>query len=168
VKALPLWQPYASLVATGQKRIETRAFSPARFGLRPGDRFAIYATKGTGPGGKAAYWNRLADFRHLLVRAHDVSTKLSVYEQVVALDEALPRGQLIATCTLALASRMTAHWVERVILNNPVEHALGLYAPDRWAWMLTRVSRFPSPVDPPDGGSRQGAFEVPVTSLPCV
>jgi hypothetical protein len=38
-------------------------------------------------------------------------------------------------------------------------HEYGIYAPDRWAWMLTRVSRFPSPVDPPEGRQPPGGFQ---------
>jgi hypothetical protein len=43
VKALPLWQPWASLVEVGAKRIETRHW-PAPAALL-GQRIAIHATK---------------------------------------------------------------------------------------------------------------------------
>jgi hypothetical protein len=48
VKALPLNQPWATLVAIEAKRIETRGYPPRRLGLHVGQRIAIYATKGLG------------------------------------------------------------------------------------------------------------------------
>ncbi len=43
MKALPLWQPWATLVALGAKRIETRSWPAPRWVL--GERIAIHATK---------------------------------------------------------------------------------------------------------------------------
>ena len=43
MKALSLWQPWASLVADGRKRIETRSWRPPEYLI--GKRLAIHATK---------------------------------------------------------------------------------------------------------------------------
>jgi len=43
MKALSLWQPWATLMAAGYKRIETRSWAPR--GLRAGDLVAIHAAK---------------------------------------------------------------------------------------------------------------------------
>jgi hypothetical protein len=44
IPVLGMWQPHASLVALGEKRVETRAFSAGRFHIKPGP-LAIHATK---------------------------------------------------------------------------------------------------------------------------
>jgi hypothetical protein len=43
MKAISLWQPWASLMAAGYKRIETRSWAPR--GLKPGQLVAIHAAK---------------------------------------------------------------------------------------------------------------------------
>lgn len=44
IPVLGLWQPYASLLALQEKRVETRAFPAARFRIKPGP-LAIHAAK---------------------------------------------------------------------------------------------------------------------------
>ena len=136
MKALPLWQPWASLVAMGAKRVETRGYSPWRLGLQLGQRIAIHATKR--------------------------ESELWLCEQEYFFDyvggQSLPLGALIATCTLARASEITEASAAALLEHNPQEHAFGHYAPGRWAWVLTDVLALPEPV--PFRGS-QGTFDVP-------
>lgn len=166
VKALPLWQPYASLVAMGVKRVETRHFPPSRLGLEAGQRIAIYATLGTGPGGKAAYLAKLAELRHLLAAPPRFEGGLHA-AQVLRLADELPRGKVIATATLASAEQMTPQALVYAWRHYPTEVVCGDWKVGRWAWQLTDVRTFdpfaPPPLPVVNGrrrGSRQGAFNI--------
>jgi activating signal cointegrator 1 len=137
VKALPLWQPWASLVALGAKRVETRGYPPERLGLRVGQRIAIHATK--------------------------TDRELRFCDQPFFRDHvpdpaALPLGAVIATCTLVRASQITAEKAAELARLNPREHAFGDYTPGRWAWVLGDVEQLLAPV--PFRGS-QGTFDAP-------
>lgn len=136
MKALPLWQPWASLVALGAKRVETRGYPPARLGLHTGQRIAIHATK-------TQHELRFCD--QPFFRDH------------VPDPEALPLGAIICTCTLTRASQITAETAAELARINPQEHAFGDYTPGRWAWVLADAERI-APV--PFKGS-QGTFDVP-------
>jgi hypothetical protein len=140
VKALPLWQPWASLVAVGAKRVETRHWpAPPRL---IGQRIAIHATKtkdhmaigGTEP------------FRSALV---------GEYPQMIS---GLPLGAIVATVVLARCSEITVESADELERRNPDEYAFGNYAPGRFAWVLRDVERLAVPV--PFKGS-QGIFDVP-------
>lgn len=137
MKALPLWQPWASLVAVGAKRVETRGYPPRRIGLTAGQRIAIHATK---------------------TPEHLWFCHLEHFRDHVAIPGALPLGAVIATCTLARASEITSESSALLQERNPAEFAFGDYTPGRWAWVLTNVVELLTPL--PWRGS-QGAFDVP-------
>lgn len=158
MKALPLWQPWASLVVCGAKRVETRGFSPSRLGLRDGQRLAIHATKAWGNprlgGMDVAEFVMLctsSPFRHVLLGAGFRS-----YGD-------LPRGALVGVCVLDHATEITADFAAKLAVTNPTEYHFGDYTPGRWAWALRDVQALPAPI--PFRGS-QGAFDVPDTLLP--
>jgi hypothetical protein len=137
MKALPLYQPWATLVATGAKRVETRAYPPSRVGLRCGERIAIHATKTT---------------RELRF------CTLPYFRDHVPDPAALPLGALLAECTLARARQITSAAAAALLARDPAEHAFGDYTPGRWAWVLADVELLAAPV--PFRGS-QGKFDVP-------
>jgi len=134
MKALPLWQPWASLVAIGAKRIETRHW-PAPASVI-GQRIAIHATKTT---------------QHL-----DIASEAPFNQYLTPED--LPLGALIATAVLHRCSEMTADAIETLERTHPHEHAFGLYEPGRFAWVLRDVRHLATPV--PFRGA-QGLFDVP-------
>jgi len=135
VKALPLWQPWASLVAIGAKRVETRHW-PAPDWLI-GQRIAIHATKT-----KDHLW---------LLEEHPFDVYLRT-------PELLPLGAVIATVVLDRCSEITEASAAELEERSAHEFAFGNYAPGRFAWVLRDVA----PVAPPLAfrGS-QGIFEVP-------
>jgi hypothetical protein len=134
VKALPLWQPWASLVAVGAKRIETRHWrAPASL---MGQRIAIHATKRT-----SELW----------------LCEEEPFSEYVVADE-LPLGAVIATVVLDRCREMTAESIATLERANPHEAAFGLYEVGRFAWVLRDVERLAVPV--PFRGS-QGIFDVP-------
>lgn len=166
MKTIPLWQPYASLIAVGEKRIETRHWSaPASLICR---RVAIHATKGTGPGGERAYRELLntEPFRSALAEhgldsdAHRGLHRDPVTGELAPLipADALPRGAIVATAVLDRCTEMTAQVIAMLELNRPREHAFGYYEPGRYAWVLRDVKPLATPI--PFTGS-QGIFDVP-------
>lgn len=141
IKALPLWQPWATLVAAGAKRIETRSYPPARVGLRDGQRIAIHATKR-----ETELW--LCSYEYFVDHLPPTSE--------------IPLGAILATCTLERGFYVTAGWGDELRRSDPQEHMFGNYAAGRWAWFLRDVERLPEPV--PFRGS-QGTFDVPLELL---
>jgi hypothetical protein len=126
IKAITLWQPWASLVAIGSKRIETRSWSTSYRGL-----LAIHAAKRFPKeamdlcqldpfrGALWPFWNRLG----------------------FVVVNALPRGSIVAVCELQSLVEITA-------TNAPTEPELsfGDYAPGRWAWYLENVKELLKPI----------------------
>lgn len=133
MKALPLWQPWASLVAIGAKQIETRHW-PAPTAL-VGQRFAIHATK-------------TPEHLHLCERA-------PFDRYLHGTKGVLPLGAIVATVVLDRCERITVELARDLALD---ELAFGDYTPGRYAWRLRDVAA----VTPPRAyrGS-QGIFEVP-------
>lgn len=135
MKAIPLWQPWASLVACGAKRVETRHW-PAPSWL-VGERIAIHATKTN-----AYVWLCMTE----------------PFNRYLREPEGLPLGAVIATATLDRCTEMTAESIAELKASQPEEHAFGLYEPGRFAWVLRDVEPLPAAV--PFRG-RQGIFDVP-------
>lgn len=140
MKALPLWQPWASLVALGAKRVETRHW-PAPTALI-GQRIAIHATK---------------TMDHLAIGGTEPfrSALIAEYPQMIS---GLPLGAIVATVVLARCGEITEATANELALRNPAEFAFGNYEPGRFAWVLQDVEQLAAPV--PFTG-RQGIFDVP-------
>jgi hypothetical protein len=145
VKALPLWQPWASLVAVEAKRIETRHWAPPRALI--GQRIAIHATKT-----KAQLWIvGESPFAERLMQALDAGT-------LVEVDGQLPLGAIVATAVLDRCEEITYAFADELYVRDPDEFAFGNYGAGRFAWFLRDVERLAVPV--PFRGS-QGIFTVP-------
>ena len=126
MKALTLTQPWATLVAIGAMRIETRSWSTAYRGP-----LAIHAAKGF------PRW------------ARRFTTLPECYEAVrnnytMRLNDAAayPLGQVIATCRLVAVKRTEA--VRDALTTR--ELALGDFGDFRFAWELADVVELPEPV----------------------
>lgn len=122
MKTLSLSQPWASLVASGAKRIETRSWRTDYRGP-----LAIHAAKGFPVWAKDACIQE--PFASALARAG-----------TGALSE-LPLGSVLAVVRLVDCQRITA---DR--LPAEPERSFGDYTPGRLAWILHGVDRFPAPV----------------------
>jgi hypothetical protein len=134
VRAISLWQPWASLVAVGAKRVETRHW-PAPTTI-VGQRIAIHATK-------------TRDWLHLC--------SVEPFASYVADREALPLGAIVATVVVDRSRRITPEAAAQLELEAPHEFAFGNYA-GGYAWVLRDVKKLDEPI--PFRGS-QGIFEVP-------
>jgi len=146
IRVLPVWQPYASLLISGAKRIETRAYPPTRLGLRAGQRIGIHAAKERRGLSVCGEWP---------------------FTEYVADADSLPLGAVIGTAILDRATQMTAEAIVRLEAGHEVEREFGFYEPGRWAWVLRDPQPLPQPV-PPDSVpayERQGAFDFPLELL---
>ena len=125
MKALSLWQPWASAIAQGLKTCETRSWSTDYRGP-----LIICATKRGLSGAERAkmeenrWWRRVLEL-----------LKVSAIED-------LPTG--VALCQATLADVL---WTEKASPVNELDRFLGDWTPGRYAWKLTGVERFmPVPV----------------------
>lgn len=135
MKAVPLWQPWASLVAVGAKRVETRHW-PAP-GYLVGRRIAIHATK-------TRDWLHMCD-------------EEPFNEYLGGQAPRLPLGAVIATVVLDRCREITYEKALELEERNWHEFAFGNYEPGRFAWVLRDVEA----IDPIPFRGSQGIFEVP-------
>lgn len=129
MKAITLYQPYATLIAIGAKRIETRGWRARYRGP-----LAIHAARAFPPEARALC--RREPFRAALQHGGYVSP------------DALPLGAIVATCRLVECvptERDAERPSEHVPPGDTPERAFGSYAPGRYLWLLGDVV----PVSPP-------------------
>lgn len=153
MRAISLWQPWATLVAVEEKRFETRHWkTPFRGEL------AIHASKTFRSDCK-----RLAQtdrFSKALKRGCLKDSGLNEQEQeAIPFDEILlPLGGVVAVVELVEIIPVEV-WLQRhchrglVMEKHVNEFAFGNYEPGRFAWKLENVRRLKSPVACP---GRQG------------
>lgn len=149
MKALSLWQPWASAIALGAKRIETRSWKTNYQGP-----LLIHA--GKSQNGHELWCDLVQPIVMKLVGQNDCPGWMF-----------LPFGALVATCDLLGCVRITNDWHEGATINRhgsgeiiltAQELALGNYYPGRVGWILANVRALPKPI--PYRG-RQGLFNVP-------
>lgn len=170
MKTLTLTQPWASLVALGAKRIETRSWMTSYRGP-----LAIHAAKGLRPvGGIHGLIDVCAEepFRSALATA-------GIWKGGVRKDR-LPLGAIVAVCQL-VGCYPTArtdgsdgsrpaycthagrqHGDRRLVIVEGDELAFGDYSPGRYAWLLADVRALPTPI--PCAGAL-GLWDVPAPLL---
>ena len=137
MKALTLTQPWATLVAMGAKRIETRSWSTKYRG-----RLAIHAAKSFPKEARA------------LCFAEPFASVLGDNVDWVFGD--LPTSAIVATCELIAVRKIFIgvdgwewdgptgrHW--RYLLAEQ-ERAFGDYTPGRYAWLLANIEPLPAPI----------------------
>lgn len=139
MKALTLHQPWASLVAIGAKRFETRSW-PAPRTLQPGDLLAIHASK------RAA----VCGYDEMPVGAGYAATEALGGSWLVA--RAIPTGCVLAVCKFISCSEMRL----QNLTTERNELLWGDWTPGRYAWELRVAYRMPEPI--PARG-RQGLWE---------
>lgn len=142
MRCLPLWQPWASLVAIEAKRVETRHWPAPPWII--GQRIAIHATLRRDDLPLAC----VSPFADRLLAALGAGT-------LVEVDGKLPLGAIICTAVIDRCSEMTAESIAALRDRDPDEHAFGLYRPGRFAMVLRDVERFAVPVA---FKGRQGKF----------
>ena len=130
MKALSLWQPWATLLINGWKSVETRSWGTPERGL-----IAIAATATLPAEGRRAL--ELPDFQDALFHCNP-------HVGVVPGD--LPYGAILGVAKIGDCREMTE---ERIALrreHEPMEYAFGVYRPGRYEWHIERVTRFVEPI----------------------
>jgi activating signal cointegrator 1 len=122
---ITLWQPWASLIALGIKKFETRSW-------------------------ETSYRGKI--FIHAAARKVDKDAvgKISQYAEIPENSE-FPLGCIVAIADLKSVRRMTlGHWtIGRSICisdQTPQELASGLWFPGRFAWQLENVQQIKPPI----------------------
>jgi hypothetical protein len=145
MKALTLTQPWATLVALGEKQIETRSWkTPYRGPL------AIHSAKGFPEDCEARCYEE--PFYTALGRPNIITSGIDL-----ALDPILPRGFVLATCKLVGCVKTDYLQRGKPIPSNgwpsteafeltEDEWAFGDYSPGRWAWLLADISMLSKPI----------------------
>jgi len=133
---ISLSPPYATLIAIGAKRIETRGWSTSLRGP-----LAIHQTAAPGPKGttEAALWDRCLSepFRAALLAAG--------YGNPAR----LPRGKIVAVVEPRLVIRveiLESYGDHDLFTLTDQERAFGDYAPGRYAWLLSNVCALAEPL----------------------
>lgn len=130
MKVLSLTQPWATLVATGEKHVETRSWGCTFRGL-----IAIHASKGFPKWAKECAED--LEFEAALERhGYEVTT--------------LPLGVIIAVCRVTACIRTeTVPQGYEVLTGLPwteQEKLFGDYSPGRFAWVLEGVWKLTEPI----------------------
>ena len=116
MKALSLWQPWASLIAAGVKKVETRHWPTAYRGP-----IAIHAAK------------------RLESDCGEELDELCLEEFGCHWRTSLPRGAIVATANLVACERM----FEQYTIDSPypgrIEFVCGNWEEGRFAWLLQNV-----------------------------
>jgi hypothetical protein len=137
VKALTLWQPWASLVAIGEKRIETRCWSTDYRGP-----LAIHAAQRTPPFLGAS---RFAE-QFVTELANVLNVRTSA---VPAAIEKLPRAAVL--CIVELRSIEETSRAREILCQR--ELIFGNYEDGRYAWAMEMVQAYIPPI--PAKGNRR-------------
>jgi hypothetical protein len=131
--AISLWQPWASAIFAGVKRIETRSWATAHRG-----RLAIAATLSTPP----------PDLRGIEPALRSYAAKFAEIGIMAASD--MPHGAVIGTVDLIDCRVITHELIDRTKLS---EIEWGIWVPGRFAWYFDNIVAFKTPV-PCRGGQR--------------
>ena len=144
MKALTLTQPWATLVAIGAKRIETRSWPTSHRGP-----LAIHAAKGFPKWAREFTIERVC---YEAVKACQSTSPARLWSP------AYPVGVVVATCELIDCVQMREFSFEQgvvatgigkythMLADNANEREFGDYSPGRWAWILSAVKCFEQPV----------------------
>ncbi len=150
MKALSLWQPWASAIALGAKRIETRSWRTNYRGP-----LLIHAGKS----------NQYLPMR--AVRSGAAAIRRSIGRDAVKAagmnyEADYPLGAIIAVCEVigCMKTEAVLEWGSMHLAewDRPREYFLGDYSSGRYGWVLAKVRKLPKPI--PYKGML-GLFEVP-------
>lgn len=165
MKAISLWQPWASAIAVGAKHVETRSWPTAHRGT-----LAIHAAK-------RCIFDELCHFASswswtgaLWPLKWGMHPEQSKEERDAPLASKLPFGAIVAVCELA-ACRRTDDFTQGELdkrrlpdkesaphLYAWTERMMGDFTPGRYGWVLVNIRMLPTPI--PCRGA-QGLFNLP-------
>lgn len=118
MKVLSLTEPYATIIKKGKKTIETRSWKTNYRG-----KLYIHASSTKIP----KKYRENKDLMNLV----DINN--------------LNYGHIVCSCELIDCVKMTDEFIEKVKLNNE-EYISGIYARDRYAWILKNIEILDKPI----------------------
>ena len=118
MKVLSLTEPYATIIKEGKKAIETRSWKTNYRG-----KLYIHASSTKIP----KKYRENKDLMNLV----DINN--------------LNYGYIVCSCELIDCVKMTDEFIEKVKLNNE-EYLSGIYARDRYAWILKNIEVLDKPI----------------------
>ena len=118
MKVLSLTEPYATIIKEGKKIIETRSWKTNYRG-----KLYIHASSTKIP----KKYRENKDLMNLV----DINN--------------LNYGYIVCSCELIDCVKMTDEFIEKVKLNNE-EYISGIYARDRYAWILKNIEILDKPI----------------------
>lgn len=135
MKAITIWQPWASLLACGAKQYETRSWATSYRGP-----IAIHAAK-----------KNVLDTLALIPAQVKDEMKKHIEAMVGVKCENLPTGVVIATAELVNVWHIAQHPGTNIprlgdYFVSRKEAALGDWTPGRYAWELANVKVLPEPI----------------------
>jgi hypothetical protein len=143
IKAVTLIQPWATLIALGEKQFETRSWSAQYKGL-----LGIHA-------------GMKIDFEAL----KNLRIKSSLMKYGIDSPDKLPTGCIVAISQIFDCVKMVESREARYGVKVPgyrlsdQEYAFGYYEPGRWAWILADIRRPATPI-PVKGKQRLWDFDI--------
>jgi len=138
MKVITLWQPWAFLVARGDKKIETRSWKAPKELM--GQRIAIHAAKAFSKEMQELCWTQ--PFRGILLKN---GFNMSFSD--------MPLGKVVATAKLMACLKIINYQPGCLratlengneVINN--EYHFGDYTPGRYAWILEDIQPLEEPV----------------------
>lgn len=129
MKVITLIQPWASLIAFGEKKIETRSWNTNYRGP-----LLIHAGK---------------KVEHDLCQQQPFKDVL--LKHGIALKDQIPTGVIIAKCELVDCVKIKrtnglVAWLEKGYVADDYEYPFGNYTPGRFAWILDNVEIINEPI----------------------
>lgn len=129
MKAISLTQPWAVLVAKGEKKIDTRSWRTRYRG-----QLAIHASKKITDEAKSKFYQN--NYFIETLKKYGITN----------------HGMLLTGCILAKVKLVDIVRTEDIVSSlSEKEIAFGDYSPGRWAWILEDLVEFPSAVEAKGG-----------------
>lgn len=142
VRCLSLWQPWATLMAYGSKRIETRHWPmPGNYrGL-----LAIHAAKKVDLEMliHEPFYEHMAGHMGNTVDALEPSNRAMFVGQMA---KWLPRGAIVSVCILGGCESTNKRTNSPMPSDDDDEYWFGNYDRDRWMWLTRNMVRLPQPI----------------------
>jgi len=143
MKAISLWQPWASAISVGSKQIETRSWKTGYRGP-----LAIHAAK---------KWNRRLDALARALYKHGIPLPWDDKYKSRKLKKWLPLGAFVCLVDLVDCVEMTDNWISQ---QGKTELLLGDYKSGRWGWILKNIRPIPGSAGSVSAKGQQGLWTV--------
>src|SRR5579863_7302068 len=153
MKLLSLWEPWATLMALGKKRIETRSWDTSYRGW-----LAIQASKGglsqadlQSQCFENSFYIALMDFAPFRAEVEAATRRKGWIKEV------FPHGCIVAV--VRLGTCWPTEQLDRALPGiADLERDFGNYEPGRWAWVTSELFRLPEPIP---FKAKQGLVDLP-------